>query len=725
MHNPPESILYANEAYCLSSLRLEQPGLVAELTGPGHSILRITRHGEVREVQIPAVPREKTGYRGSIPVLNAMYALAAHEMQQNISPDGLLLAGASWHTAWTRDTAYAVTLGAAYLEPEACRRSLESRVKNDLIVQDTGTGGGWPISTDRVSWVLAAWTYYLASGDREWLEYSLRVAMNTMAQDDAVLTCHGHLRPGETSFIDWREQSYPAWMNAAEIGASYAFGTNVLHYVSRRIVARMLCELGRSKEATLWQEEATAIAADVQEHFWSRATQSYGMMRTEQSLEERVDALATALSVITGLSSGTQAHQAMNSIPRTPWGTPVFAPFKEEERAAYHNRSIWPFVEAYVLLAHAELQDTRGAAQSMAAMLRAAMAFGTNKENFEAVSGEASGTIQNSDRQLWSVAGMLGMYYFGLFGMQYEGDNLVFAPCVPKSFGGSHWLTNLRVRDMVLDVHINGYGTEICSVRINGKAASPIIPLDTKGRLQIELELIPTEDEQEAPPAYPAAVDDLPTPQWEECGPALLSWKPVPGATSYCVYANGTAISTTGSPVYVPSPTAAHYTEYRVQASSTTNASALSRPWEYCRPGARQLLAPTHIGEQAEYTVEWERAWLDTRPCTAHLNYEPVTLAAGTYRIRICYVNATASRRDGDTCALRQLFLNGQPGSIIPFPHNTEQDNWDAYTYTAGLSMQLPAGVHTFSLRYTPLCANTAGHTNQCMVSHLEITRLA
>lgn len=725
MNTTPESILYENEAYRLSSLRLEQPGLVAELVGQGHSTLRITRHGQVREVQIPPVPREKTGYRGSIPVLTAMYALAAHELQQNISPEGLLLAGASWHTAWTRDTAYAVTLGASYLEPEACRRSLESRVKDGIILQDTGTGGGWPISTDRVSWALAAWTYYLATGDRQWLAYCATVLQATIAQDDAVLTRRGHLRPGETSFIDWREQSYPSWMSPADIGASWAFGTNVLHYVSRRILGRMLNELGREKEAAPYQEEAAAIAADVQEHFWSRATQSFGMMRTERCLEERVDALATSLAVITGLVAGNKAHQAMNSIPRTPWGTPVFAPFKEEERAAYHNRAIWPFVEAYVLLAHAELQDTRGAEQSMASLLRAAMAFGTSKENFQAETGEAEGTIQNSDRQLWSVSGMLGMYYFGLFGMQYESDNLVFAPCVPKSFAGSHWLTNLRIRDMVLDVHINGYGTDICSARINGKAASPIIPLDTKGRLQIELELMPAEEEEEPKPDYPLAADALPAPVWEKCEPTQLSWHPVAGATSYCVYANGVAITTTGHPSYVPTPGAAYYTEYRVQAVSATNASGLSRPWECIRPGARQRLQPERIGEQAEYPVEHHQAWLDTRACTSRLDYEPITLAEGTYSLRICYANATASRRDGDTCALRQLFLNDSPLSIISFPHNTEQGMWEDYTNTASLRLELPAGVHRFSLRYNELCTNTAGHTNQCMVRHLEITRLS
>ncbi len=725
MSLPPDTVLYENEAYRLSSRRLEQPGLVAELVGAGCNILRITCHGEVREVEIPPVPREQTGYRGSIPVLTAMYALAAHELQQNIDPAGVLLAGASWHTAWTRDTAYSVILGASYLAPEACRRSLESRVKDGIIMQDTGTGGGWPISTDRVVWALAAWTYYLASGNRAWLEYSANVVLATLAQDDVVLTLRGHLRPGETSFIDWREQSYPAWMSPANIGASWAFGTNVLHYAARRVAARMLHELGREAEAESYQAEATALAADIQESFWSRATQSYGIMRTEKCLEERVDALATALAVITGLATGKQAHQAMRSIPRTPWGTPVFAPFKELESAAYHNRAIWPFVEAYVLLAHAELQDTEGAVQSMASLLRAAMAFGTNKENYQAVSGEAGGTVQNSDRQLWSVSGMLGMYYFGLFGIQYERDNLVFAPCVPKGFGGSHWLTNLRIRDMVLDVHLNGYGTDICSVRINGKAASPIIPLDTKGHLQVELELMPAEEEEAEPVVFPPAEDDIPAPEWEECGPALLTWHPVPGATSYCVYANGVAITTTAQPIYAPTPGTAYFTQYRVQALSAAKASALSRPWEYIRPGARQHLQPQYVGEQAEYPVEHAQAWLDTRPCTARLDYEPVTLAAGTYLVRFCYANATASRRDGDTCALRRLFANDVSLNIVAFPHNTEQGRWDDFSHTAGIVLSLAAGVHRFSLRYTPLCINSSVHTNQCMVRYLEITRLS
>ena len=34
---------------------------------------------------------------------------------------------------------------------------------------------------------------------------------------------------GETSFIDWREQSHPKWMQTVDISQSEAMGTNVMY----------------------------------------------------------------------------------------------------------------------------------------------------------------------------------------------------------------------------------------------------------------------------------------------------------------------------------------------------------------------------------------------------------------------------------------------------------------------------------------------------------------
>ncbi|HAQ19743.1 MAG TPA: hypothetical protein DCR40_11000 [Prolixibacteraceae bacterium] len=44
------------------------------------------------------------------------------------------------------------------------------KVKNGHIIQDTGTGGAWPVSSNRVVWAMAAWEIYTYTGDRNWLE---------------------------------------------------------------------------------------------------------------------------------------------------------------------------------------------------------------------------------------------------------------------------------------------------------------------------------------------------------------------------------------------------------------------------------------------------------------------------------------------------------------------------------------------------------------------------
>ncbi len=723
MTPPVEKVIYGNEAFCLTPRRLTQPGLVAELAEDG-SHLRICREGQgERVVELPPVRKGAPGFRSSVPVLEGMYRMAVHELGQDMTEDGLMLAGASWSTVWTRDIAYAATLGAALVEPEAVRRSLESRVRDGVVLQDTGTGGGWPVSTDRVAWAMGAWTLYLSTGDREWLAWCADVLVATLEQDDAVLRREGALRAGETSFIDWREQSYPDWMEPADIGASYAFGTNVLHYLARRLASHMLRLLGRKEEAAQYAADAAVLAEAIEKNFWSRGTCRYGMMLTEGGyLDERADALATALAVHTGLA-GEHAAQVMRELPCCLYGTPVFSPYKSGRTEAYHNRAVWPFEEAFVLLAHADLQDTARAGRSMAFMLRAAMAFGTNKENFNAQTGESEGTVQNSDRQLWSVAGMLGLYYYGLFGIQYEAGNLVIAPCVPRGFAGSHWLMGLRIRNMVLTIHLNGYGTEVCSILVNGKPGVPVIPLDTVGTVQVELELNPS-DEEEGPATSPMAQEDLPEPLWDSPTRELLRWKPVEGATSYCVYANGRAFTNTAAcscPLTNHSP---YFDEYRVQALNAEASSCLSRPFECPAEEGVYVLNPHRIGEEAEYEVEHRQAWLDTRACTSRLDYEDVELPAGTYRLRVLYCNATASLRDHDTCALRELYVDGEPAGMLVMPHNTEAGRWEDYSLTAPFTLQLEGGRHRFSLHYTPHCRNSNGSVNQCMVRRMVLVRV-
>ncbi len=51
---------------------------------------------------------------------------------------------------------------------------------------------------------------------------------------------------GETSFLDWREQTYPDWTreDVRFIGDSYALSTNVLHYQALQLAERLAGKRG-------------------------------------------------------------------------------------------------------------------------------------------------------------------------------------------------------------------------------------------------------------------------------------------------------------------------------------------------------------------------------------------------------------------------------------------------------------------------------------------------
>ena len=135
-----ERVLFENEAFRLTATGLQQSnGLVVEPEGTTH--LRITRNGQyVNTIELPEPPAGYTDMRSNIPILTAMYRMAVRELRANIHQGSLLLAGANWSTVWTRDIAYAAALGASLVEPTAVGNSLKSRVRDGVILQDTGTG---------------------------------------------------------------------------------------------------------------------------------------------------------------------------------------------------------------------------------------------------------------------------------------------------------------------------------------------------------------------------------------------------------------------------------------------------------------------------------------------------------------------------------------------------------------------------------------------------------
>ncbi len=404
-------------------------------------------------------------------MFDALYALALHETREasvetinnyafnggnpvQCPAGGCFETGLKWTYVWTRDTAYAVDLGLAVIDPARATGSLSFKLSDRRgggspeIVQDTGTGGSWPISTDRVVWAIGAWEAlkWLDGAERDAFRDAAYAAMANTADRDRVVVYDAAdgLYRGEQSFLDWRAQSYPGWVTGdpAQIGMSKSLSTNVGHLRLLEVTAALATEKGLSAEATKYAGWASDLKTAIASRLYVAEDGMFSTYVTtglDQAPARRYDLLGQALAVLADVGTPTQRQTAVESYPHLPKGAPVMWP-QQQFTPIYHNRALWPFVTAYWGRAARHARNAAAVTRAVNSLMRGAAMHLSNLENFEAVTGAAwlddgaySGPIINSSRQLWSVAGYLSMVHELVFGLEASQDGIRFAPFLPQA----------------------------------------------------------------------------------------------------------------------------------------------------------------------------------------------------------------------------------------------------------------------------------------------------
>jgi hypothetical protein len=401
--------------------------------------------------------------RSGDPLFDALFAMAMTEVDEcrvSAISDGAFNDGAGvpctcfetgekWKYVWTRDTAYAVDLALGLIDPQRARNSLKFKLSRPKaggpleIVQDTGSGGSWPVSTDRAVWALGARAVLdsLSGTERDAFAADAVEALATTIATDRryVYDPASGLYNGEQSFLDWREQSYPAWTagDVTALAEGQALSTNAAHHALLRLAAE-LGDAADHPDAATWAAWADDLAVAMRAGFL-RPDGTFSSLRLapwQPSALPHYDQLGLALTVLQGIATPEQALTALSAYPHTPIGPPVIWP-QRPDTAIYHNRAVWPFVTAYGLLAakqagHDDLFD-----HDLRSLVRGAALNLSNMENLEFLTGRPwvdagaeSGPVVNSRRQLWSVAGYLGAVIRGVFGVETGSDGLTIAPFV-------------------------------------------------------------------------------------------------------------------------------------------------------------------------------------------------------------------------------------------------------------------------------------------------------
>ncbi|MGE8260542.1 MAG: Six-hairpin glycosidase-like protein, partial [Stenotrophomonas sp.] len=676
------------------------------------------------EVRIAAAPmRSQTG---SV-MFDALFALAQQEMDQDRVdairdpsfdegrpvPCNCFQTGARWPYVWTRDLSFAADLALAKLDPQRTRQSLQFKLSAArdghtpglFVAQDTGSGGSWPISSDRVVWFLAA-RHLLddpAFADQVW-----QALQGTLAQDRAmVFDAQMGLYRGETSFLDWREQTYPDWTreNVRFIGDSYALSTNVLHYQALRLGQQMAAQLGdeRSEQYKAW---ADALALQIDARFWREDMGQYMSYIGEAAHPvpyAKVDLLGLSLGILADVLPAGRAQRALAAYPMGPAGSPVVWP-QEAQQPIYHNRAIWPFVSAYSLRAARKLDDAPRIAAEIRSLMQGAALAGSNMENYELVTqavhvdeGALSGPVVNSERQLWSVAGYLAMVSEGVFGLQDDGSVQPKLPAslVPDLFG--------KQRRISLEANGKRYVLErpkqlgdglLVAGKVKTRGATTtvqLVPAAAAPRAAVA-----SADANARAPATPAA------PQARRSG---KGWT-VAVAADQVLWQDGQALQ--------PAKGVA-----RVGDDGLQHCLSLTR-----RDGALESLHSPMLCVGPQQVLRGDRQWRFSNAKAGHV------------RLRLQYNNPNGPINTGVTAAVKQLNLQcaGQPAQrqTVTLPHSVAAQESTAASFAVPkgrCTVTLEEGFNMSALEhfahYTGGKGGREGVLNQAQVQALKVAPVA
>ena len=699
--------IYENDSYSMYADRIVQ----GEFTGVAESPYRIVSNLDGEEYvwekknDFSSYPSLQTPYL----IEEAAFNIGLDESINEVEPDGTLRTGLEWGGVWTRDVSYSIIHSMSYIQTEASKTSLMCKVDpRGMIIQDTGTGGAWPCSTDREIWVGAAWEIYKVTGDMDWLKTVYPIAKRSLEVDmRTVFEKETNLVRGESSFIDWREQSYPTWMEPADIYDSKCLGTNMAFYIALSSTAQMGRILGDDASAQYFDEMAALVKKGINDNLWMEDCGYYAQYiagRSQDLLYTKSETLGEALAILWDVAEGERAERLSQSLPVVDFGAPVFWPWIPDQ-PPYHNRAVWPWVQAYWIQACAKTGNEPGVLHGIGSVWRAALMYATNKENFVADTGNWRGTQINSSNMLWCLAGNLSITFKLLMGMNFGADELYFAPVVPRNLGAERTVRNFRYRNATLDITVSGFGDSIKVFRLDGvEMEEAKLPGNIEGHHTVEIVMSDTFRKEMTINHKPACwTPEMPRSvgYWD----GWLSWHSVNNAHHYEVYVGG---------------------EKKVETQQ--RGLSLEPEWK----GDIQVVAvaadgtpslPSEPHNNADKVCKKFPETMLTKKSGKEFRITVDVPEAGEWALCWYYANGTGPVTTDNNCGVRMLYVNGAKSGINVFPHRGE-DDWDDWGWTIPEKLSLVKGQNTFVLKCEPDADNMDIYINDFKIKELRLIRL-
>lgn len=667
-------------------------------------------------------------FSSDIPLLNALYRMAIEEAKADSEEDGTWRTGQKWGGVWTRDISYSTILGVGMIDPMRSMTSLKRKVRRGRIIQDTGSGGAWPVSSDRVVWTLAAWEVYKITGDQKWLDEAYHIIARSVEDDWTIVhDPKTGLMRGESSFLDWRKQTYPRWMDNVDIYSSKNLGTNAAHYEVYQILQEMATLLGDTDKVALYKSRAKNLKLAINKHLWQSEKGFYGQYlygRGSDMLSPKSETLGEAFTVLFDVADAQKSASVISKMPVVAYGAPCVYPQIPNIRP-YHNNGIWPFVQSFYNLAAAKVGNEKALQAGLASIYRAAALFLTNKENMVADNGDFV-TALNSSEMLWSISGNLSMIYKVFFGVHIDAKGILsFNPVVPEAYKGKKTLSNLHLRNAKISVELEGYGNNVKEIFVNGKKAENAINLNEKKEYNIKLILDNKSFNHDAKVNIVENKFQLEMPQ-VTLKNGVLAWNKVEGAVSYLVYRDGKKILETKSLTYnLKKSAVSHY--YSVVAGAMKSDllnSYLSEPILVKGQNSVKKGLKLYAKDKKVDISNVPSSMIEvTKKKNTQIDFVLPTKKGKKYHMWLEYANGNGPWNTDNKCAIRSVYVNDQFVDPFVMPQRGSNE-WSALGNTNIVSFDATGSRSKVSIRFEEKNENMNVFVNQALLENVVLVEV-
>ena len=657
------NVIVQNDTFTLTGDSLVQDTVFARVQSPDRIETNLTmahldslyRHVDTSRVHFfhgrpwrlrqprPAVMPE---YTSNQPLVDALYNMSVDYITDAIDGSGRFTVSQRNYSRLY----CSIFLSLATLKPHQSMATLRSMVDRDSIIMQRE--GQWPVVSDHIGWATAAWEVYKITGDRQWLEFCYHVVEKTLTINSAVLLDHqtGLIHgAGYTSAkpLGIRRMT---WMGYNDLFACMSLGNNILTAHAYWVLAAMADELGIDNDE--YSREALRLKDAINQHLWNEdkgfySSFLYGMAVPRQA--PLTDNTSQAMCVLWNIADDHRAENLISNTPVSDLGVNVTYPPGNPIEPYFANSS-WGTTQALWNLAAAMVGNENALRRGLGALYRAQALYQSRGIHLEGVETDMLGTSASNAAMILRV----------FAGMSFSPEGIEFSPMVPVGMDGEKTIKGLNYRRAVLDFTIEGTGSDIVSITLDGKPLeSPFLPCDIEGRHQVAITLKPVSHRPSQHVTIHKGDIYLPmTPQ--------ITWNGDTGhivdfvaGTPYRLSANG-ELSELNDSIFVL-PKTEGLTEFSVEIAGKNVNGFMSRPLLRFGLTPQMALFPKTDGDSATITV--------------------TVAKGGDYLMDVGY-------RPTGTLDIRRVTINGHPmGTLVMASGAGTEENETAYSNLVNIKL--------------------------------------